>query len=139
MNEPVCTCWRFPTTDGQVLPLRAASLQHDVQITLHSGEVVQGWSYGAETVTLPQGSTTLVVEVEPQDGSDVIALRPEQIATVTPVGGHTERESFLDALSALIDHVRVGKPTEHMHLVAADHETIEVTVTRRGHSCSPPS
>jgi hypothetical protein len=137
VSNPTCTCWRFPTLDGQVLPLRFVCLHDEVHVTTRGGEHIKGWSYGAQWIRTPDGPVC-AVEVEPR-GGDVVHFLKEAIATVTPIGGYTDHREFLDAVASLVDRMAPGEPEEYVHLLVGDHETVQVTVKKESHPCAPPT
>lgn len=136
VTHSTCTCWRLPTADGRVLPMRFACLHDEIRVTTRTGQTIQGFSFGAEWFGGPDGPEALL-QVDPEGGDSVI-LEETAIETLTPVEGRPDRSAVLDEVSGLIDRAAAGEQVDDLWLVVGDHETIEVTVRRHVHPCAPP-
>lgn len=111
---------------------------HDaVKVVCHDGREASGFSMGADWWG-PASDPRVMLEVEGADSTDLV-VAIEEVATLTPLGGHEDVEEF----AALVaDAVRVASMRgrvdgDPMVLIVGSHSTLEVTLQVTDHQCCP--
>lgn len=134
-DHPGCTCWRLPTETGEDALLSWVCLHDEVRLVTKGGMAAQGWSMGASWWG-PAERPEILMDVEGADGEQMI-VSLDDISSVTPVGGYTERQPFLEALAEAIDNEFLTSDQGHLRWIVNAHETVEVEIRRESHECSP--
>lgn len=132
-----CTCWMVPDESARVAPLTWVCLHDEVRLVRQDGEAAQGWSIGANWWG-PEDAPALLVDVETRGGS-MLAATVDEIATITPVGGITEVEPFLEAVAALVQAPSLTPDEGYLTWIVNAHKTVEIEVRHIVHRCSPPT
>ncbi|TCJ21651.1 hypothetical protein [Nocardioides jejuensis] len=135
MSTEGCTCWLFPTEQGETMPLTWACLHDEVCVITKDGSTVVGWGLAGE-VLHADGVRKPMLQIE-DDAGVLYFLRPEEIASVTPVELTPDESAFARAVTEVISRAKRGGPQEHMRLVVGQHRTVEVEVRHARHACSP--
>ena len=139
MEDPgqACTCWNIETDNGEPAKMGWLRLHDSVRLVTRDGTSAEGWTHGVDRRRMG-GIEGATIALEMCSGG-IITVEARDIATITPAVGTTDADSLLRDVAAAVRGVGAMPESEAQVfvLILDGHTTLDVSLRKRRHPCSP--